>query len=752
VCISSEADNFRAGKGAFLLNGEPFVVKAAELHYPRIPRPYWEHRIRMVRALGMNTICMYVFWNIHEPEEGEFDFSGQNDIAEFVRLCAANDMKVIVRPGPYVCAEWEMGGLPWWLLKEKEIKLRTQDPRFMQRVERFEREVAAQLASLTIDKGGPIIMVQVENEYGSFGTDKGYVSSIRDTLRRFWGKEVVMFQCDWASNFEQNGLDDLVWTMNFGTGADIDSQFSRLKELRPDSPLMCSEYWSGWFDKWGASHETRPASEMVAGLEEMLCKGISFSLYMTHGGTSFGHWAGANSPGFAPDVTSYDYDAPITEWGDTTPKYHFLREMMQRYSASPLPSIPPLPMPVIELPDFNFTEFAPLQHGMTTAVTSKNPVPMEVLNQGWGAAVYSTLLHTEAAGAMLTISDPHDYALIYLNHKLIGTIDRVKNQHSLQMPEIKQGDTLNILVEAMGRINFGRAINDMKGITDSVTLTSDNLSEKLTEWTIRLLPDDVNTVRKSFSRSGSLPQPKTPGYYRATFNVEKPGDTFLDLSSWGKGQVYVNGHPLGRFWNIGPQQTLYLPGCWMNEGENEVIVLDIIGPECATSCGLKTHILDCLNIREATDTIALQSGFSADSLQTVGTYNLEYRNGWQTISFPQPISTDIFALEILSTYSPDGYAAIAEIYLLDKEGRRISRENWNVLPNVSENKNGNHTVGKIFDLQESTYWEPAPGTPLPQLVTIDLGGMQPVAGLQILPRAETGTPGAVRQVCLYTRK
>ena len=307
-----ETETFGVGDKTFLLNGEPFVVKAAELHYPRIPRPYWEHRIKMCKALGMNTICLYVFWNIHEQEPGKFDFTGNNDVAEFCRLAQKNGMYIIVRPGPYVCAEWEMGGLPWWLLKKKDIRLRERDPYFLERVRLFEMEVGKQLAPLQLSRGGNIIMVQVENEYGSYGEDKEYVAAIRDMVREAGFTDVTLFQCDWNSNFTLNALDDLVWTMNFGTGAKIDDQFRKLRELRPNSPLMCSEFWSGWFDKWGARHETRDSKDMVAGMREMLSKNISFSLYMTHGGTSFGHWAGANSPGFAPDVTSYDYDAPIS--------------------------------------------------------------------------------------------------------------------------------------------------------------------------------------------------------------------------------------------------------------------------------------------------------------------------------------------------------------------------------------------------------------------------------------------------------
>ena len=239
---------FEVGKGSFMLDGKPFVVKAAEVHYPRIPRPYWEHRIKMCKALGMNTLCLYVFWNIHEQREGEYDFTGQNDVAEFCRLAQKNGMFVIVRPGPYVCAEWEMGGLPWWLLKKKDIKLRERDPYFMERVRLFEKEVGKQLSSLTVENGGPIIMVQVENEYGSYGIDKPYVSEIRDIVKQSGFDKVALFQCDWSSNFTNNGLDDLTSTMNHGTRANIDEQSRRLKQLLPDAPQKCPDFCFGWFD------------------------------------------------------------------------------------------------------------------------------------------------------------------------------------------------------------------------------------------------------------------------------------------------------------------------------------------------------------------------------------------------------------------------------------------------------------------------------------------------------------------------
>ena len=453
--MAQKKGTFEAGKGSFMLNGKPFIVKAAEMHYPRIPRAYWDHRIKMAKALGMNTICIYIFWNIHEQREGQFDFSDNNDVAAFCKLAQKNGMYVIVRPGPYVCAEWEMGGLPWWLLKKKDIRLREQDPYFMERVKIFEEKVGEQLAGLTIQKGGPIIMVQVENEYGSYGEDKPYVSAIRDCLRGIYGKDLALFQCDWSSNFEKNGLDDLVWTMNFGTGANIDQQFRRLGQLRPDAPKMCSEFWSGWFDKWGARHETRDAKDMVDGMDEMLSKGISFSLYMTHGGTSFGHWAGANSPGFAPDVTSYDYDAPINEYGLATPKFYQLREMMAKYNdGKKMPAVPKAPMPIITVPKFELKEFAPF-HGNQHLIPAVNPMTFEEMDLGWGMTYYVTKLPEVPVQSVLTM-DAHDYAQVFIDDVYIGKIDRVKNEKSLTLPAIKKGQKMSILVEAIGRSSVGR--------------------------------------------------------------------------------------------------------------------------------------------------------------------------------------------------------------------------------------------------------------------------------------------------------
>ena len=779
--------SFKAGENTFLLNGQPFVVKAAEVHYPRIPRPYWEHRIKMCKALGMNAVCIYIFWNIHEQREGQFDFTGNNDVAAFCRLAQKNGLYVIVRPGPYVCAEWEMGGLPWWLLKKKDIKLRERDPYFLERVKIFEEKVGEQLKPLTIQNGGPIIMIQVENEYGSYGEDKPYVSEIRDIVKETWSSSLspclpLLFQCDWSSNFEKNGLDDLIWTMNFGTGANIDDQFRRLGELRPNAPKMCSEFWSGWFDKWGARHETRPAKDMVDGMDEMLSKGISFSLYMTHGGTSFGHWAGANSPGFAPDVTSYDYDAPINEYGQATPKFWELRTMMQKYSDRKLPNVPKAPMPIITVPKFELKEFAPLMTAMAGGGKSEKGglKTFEEMDMGWGTMIYSTRLPEITSSSVLT-GEFHDYAQVFIDGKYIGKIDRVKNEKSLTIPAVKKGADLIIFVEGMGRINFGRAIKDFKGIVGNVTLTTENDDVEMVltpkNWTNVAIPDDYETAVNALNMvkgvndrvasgevKGSVPALAftqgyegskklgdllKPGYHRGYFNLKKVGDTFLNFETWGKGQVYVNGHAMGRIWSIGPQQTLYVPGCWLKKGKNEVIVLDVVGPREAVVWGQAEPELNKLQLEKSNKHNNIGDKPDLNSATPAATGSFKAGNGWQTVNFGKTAKGRYLAIECLSTQKDGDRVAIAEIYLQGTDGKRLSREPWKTKYANSEDEGGNRLGDKVFDLQESTYWQTEKGVSAPHLLVIDLGSEQTVKALEYLPRAEQGAPGSVKDYKLY---
>lgn len=752
-CQSSQAGGtFEVGKNTFLLNGKPFVVKAAEVHYPRIPEPYWEQRILSCKALGMNTLCLYVFWNLHEQQPGKFDFSGNNDIAKFCRLAQKHGMYVIVRPGPYVCAEWEMGGLPWWLLKKEDVQLRTLDPYYMERVGIFMNEVGKQLADLQISRGGNIIMVQVENEYGSYGIDKPYVSAIRDLVKKAGFTDVPLFQCDWSSNFTNNALDDLLWTVNFGTGANIDEQFKKLKSLRPETPMMCSEFWSGWFDHWGRKHETRDAATMVSGIKDMLDRNISFSLYMTHGGTTFGWWGGANNPAYSAMCSSYDYDAPISEAGWTTPKYFQLRDLLKQYlpEGETLPE-PPAQYPVISVPVITEWEVAPLFDNLPQAKQSEDIKPMEQFDQGWGSILYRTTLKEDVKG-ILHIDEVHDWAQVFADGKLLGRLDRRRGEFTLPLKEtLKKGTRLDILVEAMGRVNFDKSIHDRKGITNKVEVVSSEQVKELKGWEVYNLPPFYEFVSQKNYQAGKPVD--GPAYYKATFRLDKTGDTFLDMQTWGKGMVWVNGHAMGRFWEIGPQQTLYMPGCWLKEGENEIIVLDLKGPAEAKVAGVEKPILDML--REKAPETHRKDGqnlnLKAEKVVNAGTFKAG--NGWQEVRFAQPAAGRYFCLEGTSNYEGNNIAAIAELDVLDNNGKPVSRENWKIVyADSEETRSGNRTADKVFDLQESTFWQTVDNTAYPHQIVIDLGKEYNVTGFRMLPRAEAGAPGLIKDYKVYVKK
>ncbi|NDV59507.1 beta-galactosidase [Bacteroides sp. 519] len=752
---NKKQETFSVGKNTFLLNNEPFVVKAAEIHYPRIPREYWEHRIQMCKSLGMNTICLYIFWNIHEPEEGKFNFTGNNDVAEFCKLAQKHDMYVIVRPGPYVCAEWEMGGLPWWLLKKEDIGLRVQDPYYMERVRIFMAEVGKQLGNLQLDKGGNILMVQVENEYGAYGTDKPYVAEIRDIVRESGFNSVPLFQCDWNSNFENNALDDLLWTINFGTGANIDEQFKRLKELRPETPLMCSEFWSGWFDHWGAKHETRSAQALVQGMKEMLDKNISFSLYMTHGGTSFGHWAGANFPNFSPTCTSYDYDAPINESGKVTPKYMEVRNLLANYlpEGQTLPAIPDS-LPVISIPEIKFEQVAPLFDNLPEPKVSENIRSMEFFDQGWGSILYRTTLSKSDVKQFLRVTEAHDWAQIYIDGERVGVMNRLKGEGVIPIPPVREGAVLDILVEAMGRMNFGKGIYDWKGITEKVEVQNEKGTTELKNWQVYNIPVDY-TFAKDKKYAATPAKENTPAYYKATFNLDKTGDTFINMMNWRKGMVYVNGHNLGRFWEIGPQQTLFMPGCWLKKGENEIIIFDLVGPTTATTEGLLQPILDVQRGNGAYKHRKAHENLDLSGETPVHKGSFKPGNGWQKVTFGKAHETRYFCLEALSSHGKDDFAAIAELELLGENGERLSRQHWKVVYADSEEaEEANNIASNVFDLQESTIWHTSYSInkdPFPHQLVIDLGEDKVVTGFEYLPRMEANKPGMIKDYQVYVK-
>ena len=744
-----EKGTFAAGDKTFLLNGKPFIVKAAEVHYSRIPKEYWENRIQLCKALGMNTLCIYIFWNYHEMEEGKFDFTGNKDIAEFCRLAQKNGMYIIVRPGPYVCAEWEMGGLPWWLLKNDSIQLRTLDADYMNHVEKFMAEVGKQLGPLQITNGGNIIMVQVENEYGSYGIDKPYISAIRDIVKKSGFDQVPLFQCDWSSNFTNNALDDLLWTVNFGTGSDIDAQFKKLKELRPNTPLMCSEFWSGWFDHWGRPHETRPADVMVSGLQEMIEKNISFSLYMTHGGTTFGFWGGANNPAYSAMCSSYDYDAPISENGQVTPKYMLLREMMQNHlqDGETLADIPQQ-IKAVSVPEFQLTEMADIFDNLPAAIESEDIKPMEKFNQGWGSILYRKQLDADVKkGTEVKITEVHDYALVFVNGNKIAELDRRKGEFSFILNEgLKKGDILDIYIEALGRVNFDKSIHDRKGITESVTIGDTELKN----WQVFLLPLDYNfALNKKYSEVKST---NKPAYYKGEFTLDKAEDTFLDFSTWGKGFVWVNGYAMGRIWQIGPQQTLYMPGCWLKEGKNEIVVLDILGAKEPKVQGLDQPILDLLRV--AVPQTHRKEGEKLDLTKELPVITGELKNVStpQTIEFAKPVSGRYLCIEALNNFTGDNITSLAEVDAFDKNGKLINRKDWSIVyADSEETRSGEYTADKLYDLQESTYWQTVDNVAFPHAVVIDFGKKETIKSIRIIPRQEKGNPGLIKEFRIFVK-
>ena len=552
----------------FLLDGKPFQIISGEIHCARVPREYWRDRLRKIRALGLNTICTYLFWNMHEPKRDTFSFEGNLDAATFLRTAQEEGFWVLLRPGPYACAEWDFGGLPSWLLATRDIKVRTTDPRFLEAARRYLREVGKQLAPLQITHGGPIIMVQVENEYGSFGSDHVYLGAIEQIIRDA-GFEVTLFTSNGSEPAELAGgtLPDALSVINFGDTDDPAHELANFAKSRQNVPLMVGEFWDGWFDHWGERHHTTPAPTSAWNLDWILAQGISASLYMVHGGTSFGFMSGANfDRAYQPDVSSYDYDSPLDEAGRPTAKFHALREVIRKHLPPGVePPALPEPLPMIEIPSFALSESAGLEPLLRDPIRSARPQTMEDIDQANGFILYRIKLE-QAARGHLEVIEVHDYALVLNDTKLLGTLDRRRKQSALEV-NLAAGATLDILVENMGRINFGsHMVDDRKGITERVTLAG----KELTGWEIYRLP------LTDLSGLAFTPNAKpAPAFHRGTFDLEAVGDTFLDMRGWGKGCVWVNGLNLGRYWRIGPQQSLFLPGPWLKKGKNEVIVLDL---------------------------------------------------------------------------------------------------------------------------------------------------------------------------------
>ena len=579
----TQQTSFRAADGQFLLNGKPFQVIAGEMHYARIPRAYWRNRLRMAKAMGLNTITTYVFWNAHEPRPGVYDFSGNLDIAEFIREAQQEGLYVNLRPGPYSCAEWEFGGFPSWLLKDPNLIVRSRDPQFLAAARAWLLRLGREVAPLQIGNDGPIILVQVENEYGSYGDDHAYMEDIHHDLVDAGFTKAQLYTADGPEQIPRGSLPELPAAINFGPG-ESQKGFATLKKLRPDGPFFNSEYWDGWFDHWGAPHAHTNTQQQAADLDWTLHRGYSISLYMFHGGTSFGWMNGANSNGhnYEPDVTSYDYDAALDESGHPTPKYYAFRDVIARATGAKLPPVP-APPPVTTIPAFTLGRSTSLWDNLPAPVHSEQPLTMEEMDQAYGYILYRTTVAGPVNG-QLAIGALHNYAQVYVDGKLAGTIDRRLDPTSLPLRTEKAHARLDILVENTGRVNFGPALpGERVGLLKGVSLSG----KPLTGWDNYSLP---------MLHPDTLPFTSKPCtgacFYAATFTVAHPADTFLATGALGKGEVWINGRALGRFWHIGPQKALYLPAPWLKAGTNHVVVFDLQGQPSRRLQGLDHPVLN----------------------------------------------------------------------------------------------------------------------------------------------------------------
>ncbi|SDW29443.1 beta-galactosidase [Amycolatopsis xylanica] len=558
---------FVIGEHDFLLDGRPFQILSGALHYFRVHPDLWADRIDKARRMGLNTIETYVAWNAHAPEPGEFDLTGGLDLDRFLRLIAEAGMHAIVRPGPYICAEWDNGGLPTWLLRDPELRVRSFEPRYLAAVRSYLDSVFEVVAPHQVDRGGPVLLVQVENEYGAFGDDKLYLATLVQYTRAA-GITVPLTTVDQPlpGMLEAGSIDGVLHrTASFGSNST--DRLAILREHQPAGPLMCSEFWNGWFDHWGAHHHTTPVERSAADLDALLAAGASVNLYMFHGGTNFGLTNGANDKGvYQPLVTSYDYDAPLDEAGDPTPKYHAFREVIARYHKVP-DSVPPparaAPKPVAALRDPVRLLESPERWGnwqrYEDLPTFDELTPTPRL----------ALVRKKIQGGLLTFGEIRDRASVFFNGDPVGTLLREHQDRAIRLP--KAHGELLVLVEDLGRVNYGDRIGEAKGIIGGATVDG----EPLRDWEI--LPIDLSAVPELRPETGeNLDGPVAgPVLVRGEFEVAESADLFLDTAGWGKGMAWINGFPLGRYWRRGPQRTMYVPRPVVRAGGNEIVVLEL---------------------------------------------------------------------------------------------------------------------------------------------------------------------------------
>jgi beta-galactosidase len=725
---------FKISDGKFLLDGKPFVVLAGEIHPSRVPKEYWRQRIRMAKAMGLNTISVYEFWNMHEPEKGRFTFKDNEDVARFVRICQEEGMWVILRPGPYVCAEWEFGGYPYWLLNEPGLVVRSQEPQFMKYAKRYLQRMAKQTASLQITHGGNILMVQVENEYGSYGHDKAYMSQIRDDLKEV-GYDVPLYVAEGSSQLADAWIPGTVAGVNGGGWPDTVHTADR---YTPGGPYMVPEFYPGWLDHWG-----EPKSITSGGVKsfiDLVRNKVSVSLYMFHGGTNFGFMNGANfGENFQADITSYDYDAPLDEAGRPRKKYFEFRDAIAHLTGQTLPPVPPT-TPVVTIPRFQMTLTGSLFGSLPNPSASDDPKTMESLGQAYGFVLYRTNVKGPQQGS-LEIKDLRDFAVVMVNGKVVTTLDRRRKQHTADLT-LPVGDVqLDLLVENCGRINYGSKIPDNhKGITDKVLLAG----KELKSWENYSLPmKDPSRMALDGKGGGG------PTFYRGEFTLESTGDAFLDMRGWTKGVVWINGRNLGRYWWIGPQQTLYVPGVWLKKGINQIDVFEQVKTDTPSVEGLPEPILTDLR-REPT--IAKRARTQLEGVPNPTDADLVFKgelaagDAAQRFRFAAK-SGRFLCLETDSTFADETFAALSEVDLIGTDGFLLDRSKWKIAYVDSEETAAeDDAADNLLDGDLDSLWHSVwstDHTPNPHRVVIDLGAGVTAAGVRLTPR-QGDRPGKVK--------
>ncbi len=562
---------FSIGDEDFVLNGQPFRVLSGAIHYFRVHPDQWADRVHKAKLMGLNTVETYVPWNLHAPTPDDWDESGRLNLRRFLGVVADAGMYAIVRPGPYICAEWDNGGLPAWLFTDAEVGIRRNEPRFIAAIQTYFDRVFAIVEPLLVDHGGPVILVQIENEYGAYGDDKDYLRTLVKITRRA-GITVPLITVDQPHDhmLENGSLPELHTTGSFGSRAL--ERLATVRRHQPTGPLMCSEFWVGWFDHWGAHHHTTPVDQAAAELDAVLSTGASVNIYMFHGGTNFGFTNGANDKGvYQPLITSYDYDAPLDEAGNPTAKYWAFREVIAKYNAVP-DEVPPFAVPA---PTFSLelTEFAPLfevVNQLGTWIESDSLPTFDSLGHYHGFALYSTEIDV-AEPAVFEVAEVRDRAYVFVNGSRVGVLARDHHDRAITLPPSR--GTVSLLLEDQGRVNYGSRIGEPKGLIGPARLGADELSG----W--RILPLDLGSLGSvSAALDGGVRGADSlvgPIFARARFSASAPVDLFIDTSSWGKGVVWINGFCLGRYWSRGPQTTLYVPGAILNAGSNDVVILEL---------------------------------------------------------------------------------------------------------------------------------------------------------------------------------